>query len=157
MLGEDTLVTGDDAGLISIWSHLKKKPTHTLIAAGPGAATREEPPTPSAKGKPPAPLEGPRVVRPWVVSLGSARALDLVASGSSDGVVRLWEAKVAGPKKSLRPVGAVPAEGFVNGLAVASDGRFLAVCTGQEHRMGRWERNPKAKNALAIIRLPTPE
>lgn len=54
----------------------------------------------------------------------------------------------------LLQVGAVELKGFVNGLAFASDGRFLLCAMGQEHRLGRWERiTGGAKNALAFVPL----
>ena len=50
-------------------------------------------------------------------------------------------------------MGAVAIDGFANGLAIASDGRFLLCAMGQEHRLGRWERQAGARNALAYVAL----
>jgi len=44
--------------------------------------------------------------------------------------------------------------GFVNGMAFARSGKFLAAAVGQEHRLGRWERIADARNSLAIFPLP---
>jgi len=43
--------------------------------------------------------------------------------------------------------------GYVNALAFANSGRFLVAGVGQEHRLGRWRRNPESKNGLAFFPL----
>ena len=45
----------------------------------------------------------------------------MVASGSSDGLVRFWRADLSGRGCASRPVGS-PGQGFVNGLAFSPDG-----------------------------------
>ncbi|KXZ42593.1 hypothetical protein GPECTOR_132g605 [Gonium pectorale] len=77
------------------------------------------------------------------------------ASGAGDGAIRLWSVN---PSKSggaggLSCLGALPQRGFVNGLAIARSGRFVAAAVGQEPRMGRWARDPRARNGLALHRL----
>ena len=49
----------------------------------------------------------------------------------------------------------VPLPGFVNALAVAPSGRFVAAAVGQEHRLGRWFRDKEARNSLCIVPLPS--
>ena len=143
MLNDDTFVSGDDAGRLAIWSTMKKKPAAEVNATGPLAGQ----PCGSREG-------GAAEALPWVTALASVRSGDLVASGSSEGVVRLWAAADK-PRRSLAKVmdlsGLV---GFANSLQFASDGRFLLCAMGQEHRLGRWERNAAAKNALALVPLP---
>lgn len=51
-------------------------------------------------------------------------------------------------------VGSVPLEGFVNGLAVSSAGKFFVAAVGQEHRLGRWEHHTKARNEVCVVPLP---
>jgi ribosomal RNA-processing protein 9 len=77
------------------------------------------------------------------------------ASGAGDGAVRLWAVKPskAGGAGALACLGALPQRGFVNGLAFARSGRFLAAAVGQEQRMGRWCRDAGARNGLALHRL----
>ncbi len=53
---------------------------------------------------------------------------DLVASGSSDGVVRVWRHE----HNRLELLRALPVPGIVNGLALASDGRFVVAGVAQE-------------------------
>lgn len=46
-------------------------------------------------------------------------------------------------------------EGFVNGLAVSSTGKFCVAAVGQEHRLGRWEHHKKARNEVCVVPLPS--
>jgi ribosomal RNA-processing protein 9 len=70
-------------------------------------------------------------------------------------VIRLWALSDAkgGSAKALRPLGGLPARGFVNALAFARSGRFLVAGVGQEPRMGRWLRDPAARNGLLVHEL----
>ena len=76
------------------------------------------------------------------------------ASGAADGLIRLWavEEGRAGAQV-LRPVGGLPARGYVNGLHVARSGRFVLAGMGQEPRLGRWARDGAARNGLLLHRL----
>lgn len=141
MLNDNTFVTGDDNGYVSIWSHMKKKPTMSVDATC-GDSEAEEAET----------APGVRAPRKWVSSLASVRSADLVASGSNDGFVKLWKATTS-PKRHLALVSQLEVKGFVNAMEFASDGRFLVCATGQESRLGRWERQKEGKNALALIKL----
>ncbi|GAB4819398.1 hypothetical protein N2152v2_006444 [Parachlorella kessleri] len=102
----------------------------------------------------------------WIGAVASCRGSDLVvrgegeaegagglASGAGDGIIRLWalgQGKAGGSSKALRPLGGVPARGFVNGLAIARSGRFLVAGMGQEPRMGRWLRDAQARNGVLL-------
>lgn len=55
--------------------------------------------------------------------------------------------------KMLSPIGDLPARGFVNSIALARSGRFLLAGIGQEPRLGRWARDPGAKNCLLIHQI----
>ena len=55
--------------------------------------------------------------------------------------------------RGLEALDEIPLVGFVNGIAVGPDARFCVVAAGQEPRLGRWDRVPKAKNRFGIIRL----
>ena len=44
-------------------------------------------------------------------------------------------------------------QGFVNGVEVGPRARFCVVAVGQEPRLGRWDRVPKAKNRFGIVKL----
>lgn len=59
--------------------------------------------------------------------------------------------------KMLSPIGGLPARGFVNSIALARSGRFLLAGMGQEPRLGRWARDPGAKNCVLIHQLQLEE
>jgi hypothetical protein len=63
----------------------------------------------------------------------------------------------AGGNPKLKPLGSLPARGFINGLQISRSGRFLVAAVGQEPRMGRWGREPKARNGLLVHRLEVAE
>ena len=81
----------------------------------------------------------------------------LQASGAGDGLIRLWAIGKKGSNNTLLPKGALPARGFVNGLAIAKSGRFLVAAVGQEPRLGRWLRDGAAKNGTLIYQIPHSE
>lgn len=101
----------------------------------------------------------------WITSLGCLPYTDVLASGSSDGAVRIWQAVTSATgsslsssssaQNSLRQLKEVPVVGYVNALSFArASGRFLLAGVGQEHRMGRWTRIPAARNGVHLITLP---
>ena len=56
--------------------------------------------------------------------------------------------------RSIAEVSQIPMPGFVNSLDFSQNGPLVLVAgLGQEHRLGRWWRDKKAKNKLAIIHL----
>jgi len=130
MSTEDWFVAGAADGGLSLWSTLKKKPTAVRRAAHGSDANQ---------------------IPHWVSSVAALSYSNLVASGSCDGFVRLWECSKDNCR--LEEVAALPVPGFVNGLAFASSGRFLLAGLGQEHRLGRWTRNAAARNGLAVLPL----
>lgn len=125
MINDEYYVTGGDDGSLSLWSNARKKPVSVVANAHGGK---------------------------WISSVGVLPRTDLVASGSSDGVIRLWRADLR--ERTLTPVASVPLEGHVNALCFDGKGRFLLAGVGQEHRLGRWDRLKQAKNGIAIIALP---
>lgn len=97
---------------------------------------------------------------------------DLVASGGTDGLVRLWKVDRLG--SSLKEVASVPVHGSVNAISfsVRRDGGEgimmsgkngqndglgmvkMVVAVGQEHRLGRWAKVAKVRNGIAVVPLP---
>jgi ribosomal RNA-processing protein 9 len=125
MVNDEFYVTGGDDGSLSLWSNARKKPVHVVHGAHDGK---------------------------WISSVGVLPRTDLVASGSSDGAIRLWRADLR--ERVLVPVGSIPLEGHVNALCFDAKARFLLAGVGQEHRLGRWDKIKTVKNGLAIVALP---
>ena len=53
----------------------------------------------------------------------------------------------------ITPLDTVPMHGHINSIALGPGGKFAVAAVGQEPRMGRWDRVPRAKNRFAIIQL----
>ena len=80
---------GAQDGSLSLYTAAKKKPAVTVTGAHPAPAAGET----------------------WVNSLACLATTDLLASGSCDGFVRLWEAntgQLTGERASLNPVAEIP-------------------------------------------------
>lgn len=153
-------VSGSAGGGLQLWSQMKKRPMFNARgahgAAAPPAPGMTEPPAPA-----PTPSgAGEADVTGWVQSVAVCKGTDLLASGAGDGCVRLWRAAPGASGSalhSLQCVGGLPARGFVNGLAIARSGKFLIAGLGQEPRLGRWLRNPQARNGLLFQPLEVRE
>lgn len=131
MVNEQRFLSGGDDGAVSLWHVNKKRPVATVQNAhGSGTGTDA-----------------------WISSVAAGRNSDLAASGAGDGLVRLWECADRPP--SLKPVTTVSiGAGFVNGLAFGGQCRVLVAAVGQEHRLGRWERQRGVKSGVRFIKLP---
>lgn len=127
MVTDEYYVTGGDDGSLSLWFNGRKKPVFVVRNAH-GAGN-------------------------WISSVAVMPRTDLVASGSCDGMIRLWQADLQA--RTLTQVAEIPQEGFVNSLVFDKKGRFLLAGVGQEHRLGRWNKLKKVKNGLALIALPS--
>lgn len=127
MINDKTYFSGSENGSLSLWSMHKKKPTYVCKEAHSGK---------------------------WITAVASLRSTDLVATGSSDGGLRLW--KVDTGDHYMEEMAHLGVPGFINGLAFGPSGRVLVAAIGREHRLGRWERMPssQAKDGLQIVRLP---
>ncbi|CAO1617494.1 unnamed protein product [Parajaminaea phylloscopi] len=107
MIDDSHFLTGGDSGAISLWSLGKKKPVFTR------AATHgfDEP----RKGDDGNDDGGDDALRPrWITSLACLPYADVFASGSWDGVIRLWS--LDRQLRSFKPLASVRAPGFVNSL-----------------------------------------
>uniref|UniRef100_A0A915D034 Uncharacterized protein n=1 Tax=Ditylenchus dipsaci TaxID=166011 RepID=A0A915D034_9BILA len=134
LINEDHFVSGSADGSIYLWSVFKKKPV-CVVKRAHGVTKRSE-----------------KSVEPnWICSVASCPYTDLVASGSSDGVVRLW--KVGEDYKSMKVVDEFTLTGFVNSIRFTEDAKKLACAVGQEHRNGRWWKIQEARNSIVVIPL----
>ena len=157
-INDSWCLTGHENGDLNLWFMEKKKPTclweyarnyvndeHGNDADVNMDQTKKED---GSGGKGPAPGSG-------IVCVDALRGSDLAMSGTNDGVLRLWQVKTGKSvnERGMVPIARIPVHGFVNGVAIGPKGRFCVAAIGQEHRLGRWERVPKAKNRFAIISL----
>jgi len=133
MVNEDHFVSCGDDGTLSLWGSMKKKPLCS-VAAAHGVSSENNQPN-------------------WISAVAALQNSDLVASGSLDGSIRLW--KCGDGFRSLTPLMAVNAPGFINTLQFTADGKRLIAGVGQEHRLGRWWKfQPnKVKNQILVIPL----
>uniref|UniRef100_A0A915PSL3 Anaphase-promoting complex subunit 4 WD40 domain-containing protein n=1 Tax=Setaria digitata TaxID=48799 RepID=A0A915PSL3_9BILA len=130
LINEDHFVSGSADGSLCVWSIFKKKPVCTQREAhGQGSDGQ------------------PR----WIVSVAARRYTDLIASGSSDGFVRLW--KVAEDYKSITNILSYEQVGFINHLKFSNDGEEVVCAVGQEHKYGRWWKIAGARNVIAVFSL----
>ncbi len=118
-------VSGSESGSLSLWSANKKKPIYNVRDAHNGK---------------------------WITATASLSSTDLIASGSSDGALRLWRVDV--DDQYVEEVAHLSVNGYINGLAFGGSGKVCVAAVGNEHRLGRWEKIKGAKNGLQIVRLP---
>lgn len=128
MCSEEYYCTGGEDGSVCLWNVQKKKPTTTKHAAH----GRDENDIPH-----------------WISSVAALTYTNLIASGSCDGNIKLW--KCGNDNQGLEEIRQIKAPGFVNAMVFSSGGNFLVAGVGQEHRLGRWQRNGEAKNGILIV------
>jgi ribosomal RNA-processing protein 9 len=89
-----------------------------------------------------------------VITVKTLAYSNVACSGSWDGFLRLWELQGEKDKNPrLAALGAIPVQGFLNGLHMSPSGRFALAAVGQEHRLGRWNVVKAARNGLQVISL----
>lgn len=136
LINNEHMVSGADNSSLSLWSVSKKKPLCTI---------------PNAHSKPDGNSDDSIPDESWITSIASLRSTDLLASGSCDSCIKLWEC--GDGFRSLKQLFSVSMVGFVNALAFSNDGNNLIAGIGQEHRLGRWWRLKKAKK-LCLCNTP---
>ncbi|KAK7865297.1 hypothetical protein R5R35_012590 [Gryllus longicercus] len=124
------LSCGSD-GALCLWGVLKKRPLCTIHKAHGVDETNDQP--------------------HWLTSISTLINTDLVASGSCNGVVKLW--KCRDDFKKLELLFDIPIKGFVNGLQFTHDGKYLVAAVGSEHKLGRWQVMKDVKNSVLVIPL----
>eukprot|EP00581_Thalassiosira_minuscula_P030994 CAMPEP_0183760460 /NCGR_PEP_ID=MMETSP0739-20130205/7786_1 /TAXON_ID=385413 /ORGANISM="Thalassiosira miniscula, Strain CCMP1093" /LENGTH=556 /DNA_ID=CAMNT_0025998449 /DNA_START=27 /DNA_END=1697 /DNA_ORIENTATION=- len=128
-------VTGHDDGRLALWREEKKRPVGDVVVAahgyegGGGGVTRS------------------------VMCCDALGLSDVLATGSNDGYLRFWRLSTEEKGAGIKPLDTVPIHGHINSIAMGPGGKFCVAAVGQEPRLGRWNRVPRAKNRFAIIRL----
>jgi len=130
-------ITGHDDGRLALWKEEKKRPVGEVVVAAHGYAN------------------GNRGVSRSVMCCDGLKLSDVLATGSNDGYLRLWKVNTSGDKNEagISPLESVPIHGHINSIAMGPEGKFCVAAVGQEPRLGRWDRVPRAKNRFAIIKL----
>jgi len=126
-INEDHFISGNDEGMVCIWNINKKKPIITIKSA-----------------------HSPDAHQPWITAVGSLRNSDLVATGSCDGMIRVW--KCTDRFVALVPLLEIPVKGCVNDIRITNSG-YLVAAIGQEHRLGRWFRIKEARNRVLVVKI----
>ena len=132
--------TGHEDGMLALWRQEKKRPVGGAVAAAHGYHG------------------GAGGVARSIACCAALGLSDVLATGSSDGYLRLWrvnslQAGTTEADAGIKPLDSVPIHGHINSIAVGPEGKFCVAAVGQEPRLGRWDRVPRAKNRFAIIRL----
>lgn len=125
LINEEYFISGGQDGQLALWGTMKKKPLF-IIQNAHGESN-------------------------WITSITALVNTDLIASGSCDGIIRLW--KVNDNFRSMIQILEIPVEGFINALYFTNDGQYIIAGVGREHKLGRWWTNKNAKNIILIIPL----
>uniref|UniRef100_A0A2P2I4A6 U3 small nucleolar RNA-interacting protein 2-like n=1 Tax=Hirondellea gigas TaxID=1518452 RepID=A0A2P2I4A6_9CRUS len=134
LLNENTFLTYGQDGSVCLWSTSKKRPIQQLkVVHGNRKSGAKEP--------------------HWITALATLVNTDLAATGSSDGLIRLWRVNSAGGGR-LHALARIPIPvGVVNSLEFTADGSALVVALACSHKHGRWYVEKTAKNCVLIIKF----
>ena len=150
MLDDQNYISGSQDGTIALWNINKKKPifrlqnAHTVEEST--SLTREE-----ERSLMTASMSSDSSLPCWINCLAMLPSSDLFASGSNDGYIRFWHADLV--ERSIKEVGKIPANGFVNCLSFSPTGKYLVAGIGREHRLGKWSRQ-RTRNGVVVVKMP---
>ncbi|XP_014486859.1 PREDICTED: U3 small nucleolar RNA-interacting protein 2 isoform X2 [Dinoponera quadriceps] len=131
LINDENFFSCSNDGQLCVWSSLKKKPLCLVTEAHGKDKTNNQP--------------------LWISSIAALLNTDLVASGSQNGSIKLWQCGEG--FKSLNLLFEVEVPGFINALAFTPDGNHLIAGIGKEHKNGSWWRIASAKNCIVVIPL----
>jgi WD40 repeat protein len=130
MLDDSRYISGGQDGSLCLWKDTQKKPLCTHQASHG--------------------LDDSGISPKWVCSLAALKMTDVFASGSYDGVVRLWQADTE--KRRITETLSVEVGGIVNALALSSD--LIVAGTGRDHKYGKWFQDKTCGNEIVVMKLP---
>jgi len=125
MITEAFFVSGAEDGTLAVWDTQKKRPL-AIVKAAHGENN-------------------------WITAVAALKYGDVAASGSCDGLIRLW--KCVPKVREFSFLRSIPLVGFVNELAFDTHGSILSAAVAQEPKLGRWKRIKKARNGVVIFTL----
>ena len=128
LLNEDSFLSAGQDGGLHYWKTSQKRPVMSCHA-----------------------VHGYDACNPrWISSMATVKFSNLAATGSYDGVIRLWD--IEPDLKVIRPLLRVSLDGFVNDIALSPS--LMVAGLGSEHRLGRWWSLKGNRNKIAIVKLP---
>lgn len=136
-LTDNSFVSAGQDGTLNLWKDAQKTPVRCVhaahgmqVPAGPTGAFSSRNPN-------------------WICSVAALKMSNIVATGSVDGYVRLWNASAE--ERVLAPVCAFEMPGSVNALAITP--RLMVAGCGKEHKYGRWWNMKGSLNKLRVVRF----
>ena len=127
-LTDSLFVTGDCNGAVCLWTTHKKKPLHSQHNA--------HAPT-------------------WVCCVSAIPYSDVVASGASDGALKIW--KVTQPTsdsfQKLELITKIDTVGFITFITFTSDSRRMVFGLSNEPRLGRWDVIKTCKSSTHVYKI----
>lgn len=130
-LDQQHFVSCGDDGEICVWGILKKKPLCVISNAHGVNASNNQP--------------------NWITAVSCLPNSDLIVSGSCDGYLRFW--KCEDNFRNVLPLFTIPVTGSINSIAFSKNCSLLVVGIGQEHKLGRWFVEKKARNSIMILKI----
>lgn len=161
MLNDDTLVAGSANGLLAVYDVGKLNPLCSVPAAhgsgdcGDGTGLEKE----ALSSHHHVPRENALRNGNGIMALAAPSNGNIIATGSYDGLVRLWEfvprsAGGAGKEPApaqLIPIGTIPLKGVISSMSFSSDAKRLIVVTAKEPRLGRWVTRSDCLNGIYVF------
>jgi ribosomal RNA-processing protein 9 len=161
MLNDDTLVAGSANGLLAVYDVGKLNPLCSVPAAhgsgdcGDGTGLEKE----ALASYHHTPRENAVRNGNGIMALAAPSNGNIIATGSYDGVVRLWEfvprsAGGAGKEPTpaqLIPLGTIPLTGVIASMSFSADAKRLVIVTAKEPRLGRWVTRSDCLNGIYVF------
>jgi ribosomal RNA-processing protein 9 len=160
LLNEDTLVAGSANGLLAVYDVGKLNPLCSVPAAhgsgncGDGTGLEKEALFTMRKE----PREGALQNGNGIMSMAAPANGNIIATGSFDGLVRIWHFVPRSANSGQEPqparlnlVGTIPLEGVITGLSFSADAKRLIVVTAKEPRLGRWITRSECLNGIYVF------
>jgi len=90
----------------------------------------------------------------WTSAIAGHFNSDYLVTAGLDSPIWFWKTKAEDAKKwSFEPKFSVESHGVVTGMAVSSNGEFLAVVESPENRLGRWTVVEKAPPRIRVLKI----